>query len=97
MIFTFFVLRNKKKKKKGKKNRGNLSLIPKTCVISWSNIIESTSYSWKIDVCSKNWKILPVMNFQPMMDLKKNSIEDVFDSSHLEGQYKDSIDLRFIF
>lgn len=66
-------------------------------MISWSNIIESTSYSWKIDVCSKNWKILPVMNFQPMMDLKKNSIEDVFDSSHLEGQYKDSIDLRFIF
>lgn len=37
------------------------------------------------------------MNFQPMMDLKKNSIGDIFDSSHLEGQYKDSIDLRFIF
>ena len=50
------------------KKCGNLSLIPKTCVISWSNIIESTSYSWKIDVCSKNWKILPVVNFQPMME-----------------------------
>lgn len=95
MIFNFFILKKEKKEGGEKKKRGNLSLIPKTCVISWSNIIESTSYSWKIDVCSKNWKILPVVNFQPMMDLEKNSIRNVFDSSHLEGRYKDSIDLRY--